>query len=178
MSQVSSPRSRRPVMLLAAGLVFVAVVVGVGWWLDDPPLYDRVEDGLWMGGRVDSPPWRTRAVLNLCEVANTYTCEVQEHHPIRDAAPAPSLAWLREQVEWIAEQRRAGRRVYVHCQNGVSRSGLVVIAYLMSEHGWTVDEALAFVRSKRSGVRPNPAFMTLLADWERALRGEPPAPTE
>lgn len=47
---------------------------------------------------------------------------------------------------------------------------MVTAAYLMKEHGWGRDEALAFLRSKRPVVRPNPAFMQLLTEWEAANR--------
>jgi protein-tyrosine phosphatase len=59
--------------------------------------------------------------------------------------------------------------VFVHCRNGVSRSGMVVVAYLMAREGWSRDEAVAFVRSRRPGLRPNPAFMKLLLEWEQSL---------
>jgi protein-tyrosine phosphatase len=48
---------------------------------------------------------------------------------------------------------------------------MVVAAYLMKREGWTRDQALAFLRSRRPGVRPNPAFLQLLLDWEHSLRG-------
>jgi predicted protein tyrosine phosphatase len=153
-----------PILALVAGLA----VFGIDHLSADPDDYARIEDDLYMGRAVSKPPWRTRAVLNLCEADDPYVCQVHIHDPIPDAEPAPSLEWLRAKVDWIAEQRRAGRKTYVHCLNGVSRSGLVVTAYLMSEHGWTRDEALAFVRSKRPIARPNPAFMSRLAEWERA----------
>jgi len=166
-------RTRRPIALLVAGLAFVLVVLAVGWQLDDPPNYDRIEDGLYMGGRVESPPWRTRAVLNLCEQPDDYASEVSEHQPIPDAGPAPTLDWLRDRVEWIAAQRRDGRQGDLHCQQGVSRSGLVVAAYLMAEYGWTADRSVEFVRSKRSVTRPHPAFRPLLFEWEQELRARP-----
>jgi atypical dual specificity phosphatase len=110
----------------------------------------------------------------LCESEDSYQVGVCLWEPIRDAPPPPSIEWLKRVVEFIKTQRQAGRTVYVHCHNGVSRSGLVSTAYLMYEHNWTRDQALAFVRSKRFGVRPNPAFMPLLTEWEHALTG--PAP--
>ena len=55
-------------------------------------------------------------------------------------------------------RRFADRVTFVHCRNGVSRSGLVVTAYLMHEHRWGRDEALAFLRTKRPIARPNVAF--------------------
>jgi len=89
--------------------------------------------------------------------------------PIDDGPPAPDLRWLRQQVEFIDTRRRAGDTVYVHCGVGVSRSGLVVVAYEMYKNGWTRDEALKFVRSRRSITRPNPAFMKRLLEWEHVL---------
>jgi len=47
---------------------------------------------------------------------------------------------------------------------------MVVAAYLMASRGLSRDEALAFLRSQRPGVRPNPPFMRLLLEWEQALR--------
>lgn len=170
MTRPSPARSRWPIGILLAGLGFVLAVIGAGWALQEPPNYDQIEDGLYMGGTVDSPPRRTRAVLNLSEQPDRYSCEVVAHHAIPDGAPVPSLDWIHEQVEWIAAQRREGR-VYVHCAQGVSRSGLVVTAYLMYEHGWTAEQALGFLRSKRPVVRPNPLFQQLLTEWERYLQG-------
>ncbi|HJZ91283.1 MAG TPA: dual specificity protein phosphatase [Gemmataceae bacterium] len=164
--------TRRRLLVALAILVLVVglAVYGVQQFTADPDDYARIEEGLYMGRAVSVPPWRTRAVLNLCEADDPYVCEVHLHDPIPDAEPAPSLEWLRAKVDWIAEQRRAGRKTFVHCLNGVSRSALVITAYLMAEYSWTRDEALAFMRSKRPIVRPNPAFMSLLAEWERALQ--------
>jgi hypothetical protein len=133
--------------------------------------YSLVEDGLYMGGNVAEPPPGTRAVLNLCRQADRYRAEVHVWKGIPDAEPAPSLDWLREAVEFVDAQRRAGRTTFVHCRNGVSRSGMVVVAYLMARHHWDRDRALAFLRSRRPGARPNPAFMERLSDWQRALPG-------
>jgi protein-tyrosine phosphatase len=105
-----------------------------------------------------------------------YQTDVCLWEPIRDAPPAPSIEWLRRIVEFIEAQRQAGLTVYVHCVAGISRSGMVATAYLMYEHGWSRDEALAFVRSRRPEIRPNPAFMPLLMEWEQALKE--PAATE
>ena len=45
----------------------------------------------------------------------------------RDAEPAPTLDWLRVQVEFIDAERAAGRTVYVHCRNGalIRNDGLI-----------------------------------------------------
>jgi protein-tyrosine phosphatase len=136
----------------------------------EPPNYSQIEDGLWLGGRVAQPPPGTDAVLNLCESEDPYRVEAHRWQSIRDGEPVPTLKWLREQVAFIEAERAAGRVVYVHCDNGVSRSGLVLLAYLMRREGWSRDQALAFVQRRRPGVRPNAAFMRLLLEWEHSLK--------
>jgi hypothetical protein len=140
--------------------------------------YSCVEDGLYLGGYLAQPPPGTRAVLNVCESKDPYEAEVHRWEPIHDAAPAPSLDWLRRQVEFIDAQHQAGRPVFVHCHAGISRSVMVVAAYLMARDGRTRDEALAFLRTLRPSVGPNPAFLELLREWEQSLKkpagGAPP----
>ncbi len=160
-----------PVAVLAvAALAVPAFHVAVDRLTREPPNYSQIEDVLWLGGRVAEPPPGSQAVLNLCEIDDPYRVESRRWQPIPDAAPVPSLDWLREQVGFIESDRSAGRVVFVHCRNGVRRSGMVVAAWLMRSKGWTRHQALAFLRSRRPGVRPNPAFMQLLVEWEHSLR--------
>lgn len=177
-------RLRILVALLIGLAAAWAILVGIERLHREPENYTLIEDGLWMGGNTELPPPGTRAVLNLCEFEDPYECEVHAWVKVRDAK-APSIAWLQEQVEFIETQRGAGRTTFVHCFQGVSRSGLVVTAYLMRKHSWTRDEAIAKIREKRPQLRPNPAFMELLSEWENrprrlactgpACAGEPPA---
>jgi protein-tyrosine phosphatase len=46
---------------------------------------------------------------------------------------------------------------------------MVVVAYLMAREGWSREETMAFVRERRTGLRPNPAFRELLLEWQRSL---------
>jgi hypothetical protein len=155
---------------VAAGLAVIGIYLVADWLGREPPNYSRIEDGLYLGGHVGEPPRNTEAVLNLCETEDPYRAAAHRWEPIHDGEPVPSLDWLRQQVEFIAAERKAGRVVFVHCRNGVSRSGMVVTAYLMAEHGWSRDQALAVVRSRRDIVRPNPAFTGLLLEWEDSLQ--------
>jgi hypothetical protein len=169
---VSRKRLVRSVVAAAGiGLVVLVVHVAADRLTRVPPNYALVEDGLYLGGSVPKPPPGTSAVLNLCEVEDPYQATVHRRAPIPDAAPAPSLGWLREQVAFVEAERAAGRTVFVHCRNGASRSGMVVVAYVMARRGWGRDEAIAFVRSRRPELRPNPAFMDLLLKWEQLLNG-------
>jgi hypothetical protein len=136
------------------------------------PNYSQIRDGLYMGGYVKTPPPGTKAVLNLCRLADPYKVETHVWDKIKDTTPAPSIDWLKKQVKFIDEQRQVGKTVYVHCRNGVSRSGMVVVAYVMYKDKLSRDKALAQVRTKRPIARPNPAFMARLLEWERELKAE------
>jgi hypothetical protein len=160
--------------------VLVCVLIGcLGVWLvllaierlyRPEENYTLIVEGLYMGGYVSAPPPGTHAVLNLCEAEDGYQCEIHVWDPIRDSAPAPSIDWLREKVAFVETQRQAGKTTFVHCRQGVSRSGMVVAAYLMHKNQWTRDQAIEFIRGKRPEIRPNPAFMELLSEWERTLK--------
>ena len=58
-------------------------------------------------------------------------------------------------------------RVLVHCLQGVSRSGAVVVAYTMRALGLDYDAALGVVRQYRPAVSPNPGFADQLRLWHR-----------
>lgn len=62
-----------------------------------------------------------------------------------------------------------GGCAFVHCNAGVSRSPMVVIAFLMVHRGLTYWEADALVKEKRPGAKPNAGFVKQLKDLECKL---------
>lgn len=168
--KLSSRRFLLLMLLPTAGLALL--YFGLFLYLHEDENYSRIEDRLYLGGSVAAPPRGTKAVINLCEKKDPYSCYFHLWEPIVDSEPAPDLDWLRRMVDVLDARQREGAITYVHCFNGASRGGMLVVAYEMREHHWTREEALAFVRSKRPIVRPNPAFMRLLLEWERAVKGE------
>jgi hypothetical protein len=166
-------------MRLRRRLLVLALLGCVGAWLwlrwlershgEEP--YSLIEDGLYVGGAVARPPPGTQAVLNLCAQEDPYRVDRCLWERI-DGSQELSIEWLRRVVGFIDAQRRAGRTTYVHCLAGMNRSGMVVTAYLMHEHGWGRDRALAFAQSKRPQIQPNPTLMRLLAEWEGTLMAQ------
>ncbi len=57
----------------------------------------------------------------------------------------------------------------VHCKMGVSRSASTVIAYAMKQQHWPLDVALAYVRDRRSIIKPNEGFMKQLQTYNGIL---------
>jgi hypothetical protein len=71
-----------------------------------------------------------------------------------------------------------GGRVLVYCDKGESRSTTLLAAYMMHEHGYAVQQALAHIRAGRPTARPNDGFRQQLAIWHslRRLMVEPTGP--
>jgi protein-tyrosine phosphatase len=89
---------------------------------------------------------------------------------IRDKESVDLRPHLEAACVYIERALARGEGVLVHCQQGVSRSPSIVIAYLIRNHGMSYESALAFVRRKRACVKPNPGFARALVEWEQSWR--------
>ena len=65
----------------------------------------------------------------------------------------------------------AGGRILVHCSAGISRSPMVVAAYLMKRKGMTLRTALGQIVRVRPQVLPNAGFLKQLREMEVELYG-------
>lgn len=63
--------------------------------------------------------------------------------------------------------------VLVHCWAGMSRSAMLVMAYLIKYKEMTTEQARSLVKERRPYVHPNAYFMRELAVFETSLRAEP-----
>ena len=60
-------------------------------------------------------------------------------------------------------------KIFVHCAAGMSRSPTIVIAYIMWKRKLRLNEAIKFVKEKRSIISPNDNFMNQLKIFEDLL---------
>jgi hypothetical protein len=67
---------------------------------------------------------------------------------------------------------KKGGSVLVHCEEGISRSATVVIAYLMRYHAMSRDEAYRVCKTRRPKVYPNHGFWKQLQEYETKLKIE------
>ncbi|CAL6104605.1 Dual_specificity phosphatase [Hexamita inflata] len=72
---------------------------------------------------------------------------------------------LYECFYFIQQAQKTG--ILIHCQQGVSRSSSIVIAYLMLCNNLSYSQAYAHCRSIRSIVQPNMGFAFQLVEWFR-----------
>lgn len=59
---------------------------------------------------------------------------------------------------FITKQLAASQKVLVHCSAGVSRSGSIIIGYLIHLYKCSYLDALAIAQKGRSFIQPNPGF--------------------
>lgn len=78
---------------------------------------------------------------------------------------------LYEALDYIDSARKSGGRIFVHCQQGVSRSTVVCIAYLMHLQSKDYNECFEYVRARRGVCRPNVGFMCQLMAWRKRVTG-------
>ena len=60
-------------------------------------------------------------------------------------------------------------KIFVHCAAGMSRSPTIVIAYIMWKRKLRLNEAIKFVKEKRSIISPNDNFINQLKIFEELL---------
>ncbi|KAF9001734.1 protein-tyrosine phosphatase-like protein [Cyathus striatus] len=77
---------------------------------------------------------------------------------------ASTTAFIRSALESHPEAR-----VLVHCVEGISRSVSVVAAFLIAQFGWSVEEAVQYVKSKRLVADPNFGFVQQLGEFREGL---------
>ncbi|OMJ80961.1 hypothetical protein SteCoe_18668 [Stentor coeruleus] len=80
---------------------------------------------------------------------------------ILDSPDVKIIDYLSECFDFISSALATGR-ILIHCFAGKSRSASVVIGYLMKINLWTFEQALEYLREKRSIVDPNPGFASQL----------------
>lgn len=138
------------------------------------PAFTEVEPGWWVGGwphRADLFD-RWPAVLDLtCELPRRHQAEPYLCLPTWDQTP-PSLEALQRGARFLADQRRAGRPVLVHCAAGRGRSVTVLCAGLVEAgrfESW--EAAYAAVKAKRPAARLTRGQRAALRRWDRARRG-------
>lgn len=134
---------------------------------------------LYLGNECDAADMDMLQRLCITHVLNVtsnipFRCEhlglVTKRLAASDSAMQDIRQYFTDALAFIDEAQRAGGRVLVHCQAGVSRSATIVIAYLMHQRGMTLMDAFHHVRSLRSIVAPNLSFMGQLLAFEQAMR--------
>lgn len=147
--------------------LFVPFLAAAGWYnhwarqRDKVPPLQQVSSGLFLGARLtqaDLPlvqQHNIRAVLDVTAefAALDGLADLSSIHylniPVLDHA-VPKPEQLQQAVNWLAQQRAAGRKVLVHCALGRGRSVLLLAAFLLSRHNsHNAEQAIALIKQVR-----------------------------
>lgn len=140
---------------------------------------DQVYPGIWVGGKHsdDSGSFlsskRIKGILVLRSSSDSHAKlgkDVEfKRISIKDN-PRENIGRHFDRTNDFIRRNLQRGAVLVRCHAGRSRSVTIAIAFLMRYKGWTVDQALREIRSRRPGANPNRGFMRQLYAYERWLR--------
>jgi protein-tyrosine phosphatase len=149
---------------------------------DDESSYAQVVDRLFIGDRKFA-----KNKPKLCELGIKYivnaTCAPSDgglHNffeadqsfvylrcAVADSDGADIAQFFERTSAFIAEGMATGYSVLVHCQQGVSRSASLILAYLIRSQAMTLKGAYMHLRQRRPTVKPNANFLRQLIEWEK-----------
>ena len=141
------------------------------------PIFDKINEKLFVGDIVAA---ENRDLLKdndvkciICLTDEKYKrFEDFEYHDfhIEDNRNV-DISTLFEKTNRILDENTRNGKVFVHCQNGVSRSVTIVLAYFIYT-GICLKTALEIVKKNRNTYsRPNSGFAKQLLKYERELLG-------
>ena len=132
------------------------------------PYPNEILPGLFLGGEITASKESILA-LNISHVVTCMERKIELPDgvdclwcSILDDPSASIEGIIRKALPFVEDAIRKNKRVLVHCEQGVSRSVSVVVAYLMKSKSIPADEAVRTVKSFRPVARPNPGFMAQL----------------
>ena len=153
------------------------------------PLHRPAEviPGLWLGGWSASTDGAFLAAARVQEIINCagkgdvtpaivalqHAAGVRDVHylDIEDVESFDCRASIVIGAQLINSALAAGRRVLVHCMQGVSRSVTIAVAFLMRHRGATLLDALRQVKRVRKYAYPNLGFLLQLMSMEQSRGG-------
>lgn len=141
------------------------------------PSIQEIEPGLYLGARLTPSDmtlvrqYEIDAVLDVtAEFDALSTSAIGEdvvylNIPVLDHA-YPSFERIQESVNWVAQQRKAGRNVVIHCALGRGRSFMVLCAYLLAkDNNASIDSVISRVQAIRPRARLNHKQKRVLQDY-------------
>ena len=129
-------------------------------------------------GRVDP----TRTMYSLAKLGVTHILNCTDDCPnlfpmhfvylqlfLRDSLEANAAEYFPQALEFFRRVEKKRGKMYVHCEAGASRAPTFVVAFLMVERGVCLNDALAYVQSRRPLMQINEHFLFQLAQLELSL---------
>jgi protein-tyrosine phosphatase len=150
----------------------------------EPPHASLIMDRLWIGDYHSS---QDETFLRSQHIDVVFNCT--KDLPFKNIAPTQYRIPLDDNLEdqeiynaglWAGEiaylmtkEYREGKRILVHCMAGRQRSAMSVAVFLILYKGFTTDEAIGAIRSKRSiAFLPSANFKRSIQVFEKQYQEE------
>jgi predicted protein tyrosine phosphatase len=139
----------------------------------------HIIDNIYLGSAFNASHFDTMNELDIGLIINM-TSEISNYHtdkilykkyPIYDNNAESIKPYLEKIYDQIISYQdiNNNKNIFIHCFMGASRSATVVAYYLLKKHGYTVDDAIRFMRQKRNVVNPTMLFYEELNEIEEML---------
>ena len=149
-------------------------------YVDDTFEATQILDNLWLGSLRSSCNREALQERNIETIISAmlgasaiYPFDFKyERAKLRDVEDEDITGEFDNLLPVIRKELVNNRAILCHCVAGRSRSATIIAAYLIKYHGMTADEALAYIKEKRTQVDPNPGYMRQLKEFEIKVRSE------
>lgn len=84
---------------------------------------------------------------------------------VRDSAESDLTPLFADITDIIQQHIELGRSILVHCQGGINRSPMFVLAYLCRYCTMSIDEGMQYIKERRPSVRFQPHYVFQLQSW-------------
>ena len=152
------------------------------WFSSVDPMH-KIIDGLYLGNYLASSDKALLKKHGITHILRVVKEDIGDVFPtdfiykfmeLRDIPEQNISGYFSEAHKFIDDSIRSSNnmnsnnKVLVHCHAGVSRSATIVISYLMKRFiNFSLQDALQYVKSKRSIIRPNSGFLKQLQEYEK-----------
>jgi len=145
---------------------------------DSDPSYSLVAPYVYIGDKRMAKDKELMQTLGITHIVNV-TKDIRNYFdippfkylkcPCDDTDVAMLNDHFDKAADFIAEGVSEGHAVLVHCQQGVSRSTSIVLAYLIKKQNLTLKEAYTKVRAARPEAKPKQNFLSQLIAFEQKI---------
>ena len=131
----------------------------------------QVDEYVYLGNRQGARDLNLLKQTGVRAVVQIQSTEVPPFFPayfdyhritLPDLPSSNILRYLPDALRFIHDSVQLQKKVFIHCDAGVSRSTSVVVAYYMATRRIPFRQALEIVRSKRGCAFPNEGFQRQL----------------
>ena len=134
----------------------------------------KVNDYIYIGNRSASEDFRTLNSENIVKVLQlldfsilTEGQNIEVHYIKMEDSESQDISFiLPEALRYIQYSVNHRQKILIHCNAGVSRSGTVLIAYLMASLKINFEQALAIAQDIRPCISPNKGFKRQLKSFD------------